>query len=89
MLRQDFPILNDKDNPVVYLDNAATTQKPQAVVNAVCNYCTAQNANPLRGLYSLSVKATDAYEQARCAAAKFINAKNPAKSFSRATPPNL
>ncbi|WP_303996355.1 cysteine desulfurase [Megamonas hypermegale] len=79
MLRQDFPILNDKDNPVVYLDNAATTQKPQAVVNAVCNYCTAQNANPLRGLYSLSVKATDAYEQARCAAAKFINAKEPCK----------
>ena len=37
MLRQDFPILNDKDNPVVYLDNAATTQKPQAVVNAQCH----------------------------------------------------
>lgn len=75
MFRQDFPILNDRHNPVVYLDNAATTQKPQAVIDAVTNYCTAQNANPLRGLYSLSVKATKAYEQSRRAVAEFINAK--------------
>ena len=75
MLRQDFPILNDINNPVVYLDNGATTQKPQAVINAVRDYYIAENANPLRGLYSLSVKATEAYEKARQSVAKFINAK--------------
>lgn len=75
MFRQDFPILNDINNPVVYLDNGATTQKPQAVINAVRDYYIAENANPLRGLYSLSVKATEAYEKARQSVAKFINAK--------------
>lgn len=75
MFRQDFPILNDRHNPVVYLDNAATTQKPRSVIDAMQDYYTAQNANPLRGLYSLSVKATEAYEQARCTVADFINAK--------------
>lgn len=75
MFRQDFPILNDRHNPVVYLDNAATTQKPRSVIDAMQNYYTAQNANPLRGLYSLSVKATEAYEQARRTVADFINAK--------------
>lgn len=75
MFRQDFPILNDINNPVVYLDNGATTQKPQAVIDAVRDYYIAENANPLRGLYSLSVKATEAYEKARQSVAKFINAK--------------
>ena len=75
MFRQDFPILNDRHNPVVYLDNAATTQKPRSVIDAMQDYYTAQNANPLRGLYSLSVKATEAYEQARRTVADFINAK--------------
>lgn len=75
MFRQDFPILNDINNPVVYLDNGATTQKPQAVINAVRDYYIAENANPLRGLYSLSVKATETYEKARQSVAKFINAK--------------
>ena len=75
MFRQDFPILNDINNPVVYLDNGATTQKPQAVINAVRDYYIAENANPLRGLYSLSVKATEAYEKARQSVAKFIKAK--------------
>lgn len=75
MFRQDFPILNDINNPVVYLDNGATTQKPQSVINAVRDYYIAENANPLRGLYSLSVKATEAYEKARQSVAKFINAK--------------
>ena len=74
MFRQDFPILNDRHNPVVYLDNAATTQKPRSVIDAMQDYYTAQNANPLRGLYSLSVKATEAYEQARRTVADFINA---------------
>lgn len=75
MFRQDFPILNDRHNPVVYLDNAATTQKPRSVIDAIQDYYTTQNANPLRGLYSLSVKATEAYEQARRTVADFINAK--------------
>ena len=73
--RKDFPILNNEQNPIVYLDNAATTQKPLSVVNAVCKYCTSQNANPLRGLYELSVTATDEYEKARHSVAQFINAK--------------
>ena len=49
--RQDFPILNDEANPVVYLDSAATTQKPLSVIKSLENYYTSQNANPLRGLY--------------------------------------
>lgn len=76
MFRQDFPILNDIKHPVVYLDNGATTQKPQSVIDAVSHYYTCENANPLRGLYSLSVKATNAYEQARHHVAEFINAKD-------------
>lgn len=76
MFRQDFPILNRENNPIVYLDNAATTQKPQAVIDAIRNYYTNQNANPLRGLYELSVTATDAYAKARHSVAEFLNAKN-------------
>jgi len=72
--RDDFPILNNAEQPVVYLDNAATTQKPIEVVRAVNRYCMAQNANPLRGLYALSVTATEQYEAARHAVAKFIDA---------------
>ena len=86
MFRQDFPILNDINNPVVYLDNGATTQKPQAVINAVRDYYIAENANPLRGLYSLSVKATEAYEKARQSVAKFINAKESCEIISNILP---
>lgn len=90
MFRQDFPILNDINNPVVYLDNGATTQKPQAVINAVRDYYIAENANPLRGLYSLSVKATEAYEKARQSVAKFINAKESCEIiFTRNTTESL
>ena len=90
MFRQDFPILNDINNPVVYLDNGATTQKPQAVINAVRDYYIAKNANPLRGLYSLSVKATEAYEKARQSVAKFINAKESCEIiFTRNTTESL
>ena len=72
--RQDFPILNDEANPVVYLDSAATTQKPLSVIKSLENYYTSQNANPLRGLYKLSATATSEYEQARHSVAQFINA---------------
>ena len=90
MFRQDFPILNDINNPVVYLDNGATTQKPQAVINAVRDYYIAENANPLRGLYSLSVKATEAYEKARQSVAKFIKAKESCEIiFTRNTTESL
>ena len=73
---QDFPILQTKMNgrPIVYLDNGATTQKPEVVIKAVADYCTYCNANPHRGAYELSVKATDIYETARVRTQKFIGA---------------
>lgn len=74
-IRQDFPILNDAQQPVVYLDSAATTQKPYSVIKSLTEYYTKQNANPLRGLYKLSSTATAEYEEARHTVAKFINAK--------------
>ena len=76
---QDFPILQTKMNgrPIVYLDNGATTQKPEAVIKAVADYCTYCNANPHRGAYELSVKATDIYETARVRTQKFIGAERP------------
>ena len=77
---RDFPILNRKMNgkPIVYLDNGATTQKPESVVRSICGYYGGCNANPHRGAYQLSVRATDIYESARERVAKFINAPSPA-----------
>ena len=77
--RKDFPILNRKMNgqPLVYLDNGATTQKPEHVVRALCGYYGGCNANPHRGAYELSVKATKIYEQARARVQRFINAARP------------
>ena len=77
-VRKDFPILNQKinDKPLIYLDNAATSQKPLAVINAIENYYECNNANVHRGAHSLSGRATDAYEGARDKVAKFINAKS-------------
>ena len=77
--RKDFPILNRKMNgqPLVYLDNGATTQKPEHVVRALCGYYGGCNANPHRGAYELSVKATEIYEQARVRVQRFINAARP------------
>ena len=72
--KKDFPLLAAKD--VAYLDNSATTQKPQCVIDAECNFYLKHNANPLRGLYELAMEATDAYEDARVAVQKFINAKS-------------
>ena len=75
-LRQDFPILNQEVNgrPLVYLDNAATTQKPQAVIDAITNYYLHNNANVHRGVHTLSQRATDDYEAGREAVRRFINA---------------
>jgi len=66
-VRADFPILNQKVNgkPLVYLDNAATNQKPQVVIDSIVNYYSTFNANIHRGVHTLSQKATDAFEQAR------------------------
>lgn len=74
--RKDFPLLQRtmNDQPLVYLDNGATTQKPESVVKAICGYYGGCNANPHRGAYELSVQATDIYENARIRAQHFINA---------------
>lgn len=76
-VRKDFPILNQKihDKPLIYLDNAATSQKPLAVIEALRHYYEYDNANVHRGAHTLSGRATDAYEGARDKVAKFINAK--------------
>ena len=77
-IRADFPILKEKVNgkPLVYLDNAATSQKPQVVINSIVNYYTTINSNIHRGVHTLSQKATDAYEQARIKLQQHFNAKN-------------
>ncbi|HIN16048.1 MAG TPA: cysteine desulfurase [Dehalococcoidia bacterium] len=78
-VRADFPILSRKinDHPLVYLDNAATTQKPRQVIDAITNYYEQTNSNVHRGVHTLSIEATDAYEVARAKVAKFINAPRP------------
>jgi cysteine desulfurase/selenocysteine lyase len=73
-IRSAFPLFEDPS--IVYLDNAATTQKPDCVLRAVREYYEHENANPLRGLYELSLKATEEYENARKAAADFIHASS-------------
>ena len=76
--RSDFPLLQNEMNgkPLVYLDNGATTQKPLAVMQAVADYYGRFNANPHRGAYDLSVKATEIYEHARKRAKTFIHAEH-------------
>jgi len=75
-IRQDFPILSRKvhDKPLVYLDNAATSQKPRQVIDALVNYYSRYNANIHRGLHDLAEEATAAYEAVREQAARFMNA---------------
>jgi cysteine desulfurase/selenocysteine lyase len=75
-IRNDFPILNQKvrGKPLVYLDNAATTQKPQSVIDAVSHYYQAKNANIHRGVYQLSEIATRAYEDVRSSVKRLLNA---------------
>ena len=87
-VRDDFPILHQQVNgkPLVYLDNAATAQKPRAVIDALVRYYERDNSNVHRGLHALSMRATDAYEGARTRVAKFINAADPAEIiFTRGT----
>ena len=76
-IRNDFPILSRKVNgyPLVYLDNAATSQKPQQVIDAIVDYYSNYNANIHRGVHTLSQEATDAYEAARKKIQKHFNAK--------------
>ncbi|MBM7023793.1 aminotransferase class V-fold PLP-dependent enzyme [Treponema sp. Marseille-Q4523] len=73
--RNDFPFFsNEKNKGLIYFDNAATTQRPHQVIDAIRHFYEENNANPLRGLYDLSVRATEAYENARHSVARFINA---------------
>lgn len=72
--KDDFPLLNNRN--IAYLDSGATTQKPIQVIKAIENFYENYNANPHRGAYSLSVEATEIYEDTRTKIARFINAKN-------------
>ncbi len=87
-VRDDFPVLHQKVNgkPLVYLDNAATAQKPQVVIDALSHFYERDNSNVHRGLHALSMRSTDAYEGARNRIAKFINAAAPEEIiFTRGT----
>jgi cysteine desulfurase / selenocysteine lyase len=77
-IRQQFPVLSRevKGKPLVYFDNAATTQKPQVVIDALVNYYSAYNANIHRGIHSLAEEATAAFEATRDAIQQFINAES-------------
>ena len=76
-IRQDFPILKRQVNnyPLIYFDNAATTQKPRQVIDAISDFYENHNANVHRAVHTLSLEATDLYEKSREKIAKFINAK--------------
>ena len=77
-IRQQFPVLNRevKDKPLIYLDNAATSQKPQMVIDALVNYYSSYNANIHRGIHTLAEEATLAFEDTRDAVQQFINAES-------------
>ncbi|MFL2479866.1 MAG: aminotransferase class V-fold PLP-dependent enzyme [Verrucomicrobiales bacterium] len=77
-LREDFPILSQEvhGKPLIYLDNAATTQKPQAVIDRLSNFLSKENANIHRGVHYLSMNATTLYDEARSSVANFINAES-------------
>ncbi|EAG9569682.1 cysteine desulfurase [Listeria monocytogenes] len=87
-IRADFPILAQEINekPLAYLDNAATSQKPKQVIEALTHYYDFDNANVHRGVHTLAARATDAYESARGKVAKFIHAREVAEIiFTRGT----
>ena len=77
-IREDFPILSREvyGKPLVYLDNAATTQKPRQVIQALVDYYERYNSNVHRGVHALSQEATDRYEEARAKVARFIGAES-------------
>jgi len=90
--RADFPILKTKinDEPLIYLDNAATTQKPQAVIDAISAYYAADNANVHRGVYTLAARATAQYEAVRDQVAAFVHApQRESIVFTRSTTDSL
>ena len=88
-LRQDFPILNEQiydGKPLIYFDNAATTQKPMQVIQRISDYYLHENANVHRGIHQLSSRATQAYEKSRATIAHFIGAPSPKQIiFTRGT----
>lgn len=86
-VREDFPILREQVNgrPLVYLDNAATSQKPRAVIDALVRYYETSNANIHRGIHTLAVRATEQYEAAREKAARHIGATSGDVVFTRNT----
>ena len=91
-IRSDFPILDQKVNgkPLIYLDNAATVQKPRVVIDALKAFYEHDNANVHRGLHALSMRSTDAFEGARAKVAKFIGAKSSEEViFTRGTTESL
>ena len=90
-IRKDFPILNVKvhGKPLVYLDNAATTQKPKTVINAVTDYYENYNANIHRSIHKLGEEATAAYEEAHSKVANFINAEFEETIFTKSTTEGL
>ena len=77
-IRRDFPVLQQQTNgkPLVYLDSAASSQKPQSVIDAVDECYSQYYANVHRGIYDLSEKSSDEFERARKKVARFINAKS-------------
>ena len=90
-IRKDFPILNVKvhGKPLIYLDNAATTQKPKTVINAVTDYYENYNANIHRSIHKLGEEATAAYEEAHSKVANFINAEFEETIFTKSTTEGL
>lgn len=78
-IRKDYPFLNLKVNgeKIVYLDNAATTQKPQVIIDNIAKFYRGENGNPHRGAHYLAMKSTEVYEGARETVRKFINSKSP------------
>ena len=74
-IRRDFPILNQEGKPLVYLDNGATTQKPQAVIDRLCRYYSLENSNIHRGSYPLSSQASRMYERARETVRSWVDAE--------------
>ncbi|MBR1861359.1 MAG: SufS family cysteine desulfurase [Lachnospiraceae bacterium] len=85
-IREEFPLI--KNTTLAYLDNSATVQKPQCVMDAVTGFYEKDNANPMRGLYELSLRATDVYESAREAVARFISHSGSSGEIKEATEKN-
>lgn len=86
-IRNDFPILNQDvhGHPLIYFDNAASSQKPRQVIQALVNYYERDNANVHRGLHELSNRATDAYEEARRKVARYLGASEDEIIYTRGT----